>query len=160
MPKASFRPHSLSTALGLASPHFNKASAASPWFRSFASKRPRGRPRRQRGSTLSANVQIDSQRLYELSGAQRTTLLKAFQLATRAAIDSMPKQQAPASPTATAPGSKPTSYKRKRKPGEARFYAVRVGRVPGIYGSWEECQAMINAYPGASCESSCPRFCG
>ncbi|BDZ30712.1 ribonuclease H family protein [Lactiplantibacillus brownii] len=34
-----------------------------------------------------------------------------------------------------------------------KFYAVRVGRKPGIYRSWEDCQAQINHYSGAQYKS-------
>lgn len=30
-----------------------------------------------------------------------------------------------------------------------KYYAVRVGRVPGVYTVWSECQENINGYPGA-----------
>ena len=30
-----------------------------------------------------------------------------------------------------------------------KFYAVKVGKTPGIYKSWDECKAMVNGYPGA-----------
>lgn len=30
-----------------------------------------------------------------------------------------------------------------------KFYAVRKGRVPGIYTSWDECKEQTNKYPGA-----------
>lgn len=30
-----------------------------------------------------------------------------------------------------------------------KFYAVKVGRKPGIYLSWEECKAQVNGYSGA-----------
>lgn len=29
------------------------------------------------------------------------------------------------------------------------FYAVRVGRSPGIYSTWDECEAQIKSFPGA-----------
>jgi ribonuclease HI len=29
------------------------------------------------------------------------------------------------------------------------YYAVRVGRVPGIYPDWPSCQAQVNGFPGA-----------
>lgn len=29
------------------------------------------------------------------------------------------------------------------------FYAVRIGRVPGIYKTWEECQKQVNKFPKA-----------
>lgn len=30
-----------------------------------------------------------------------------------------------------------------------KYYAVRVGKVPGIYESWEQCKKMIDGYSGA-----------
>lgn len=30
-----------------------------------------------------------------------------------------------------------------------KFYAVRVGRVPGIYDSWDKCSEQVSGYPGA-----------
>ncbi|TPX56253.1 hypothetical protein PhCBS80983_g04641 [Powellomyces hirtus] len=35
------------------------------------------------------------------------------------------------------------------KAAAGRFYAVTIGRVPGIYTSWAECQANVNSFPGA-----------
>lgn len=32
---------------------------------------------------------------------------------------------------------------------EKKYYAVKVGKIPGIYFSWEDCKAMVNGYPGA-----------
>lgn len=30
-----------------------------------------------------------------------------------------------------------------------KYYAVRVGKTPGIYHTWDECKAMVDGYPGA-----------
>lgn len=30
-----------------------------------------------------------------------------------------------------------------------KFYVVWEGRAPGIYDSWEECEAQVTGYPGA-----------
>ena len=30
-----------------------------------------------------------------------------------------------------------------------KFYAVREGKVPGIYSSWDACKRMVDGYPGA-----------
>lgn len=30
-----------------------------------------------------------------------------------------------------------------------KFYAVRVGRTPGVYYTWDECKSMVHGYPGA-----------
>ncbi|KWU44923.1 hypothetical protein RHOSPDRAFT_33461 [Rhodotorula sp. JG-1b] len=35
---------------------------------------------------------------------------------------------------------------KRTKPG---FYAVRVGRTPGVYGHWLMCLAQVNRWPGA-----------
>lgn len=35
-------------------------------------------------------------------------------------------------------------YQSKRK-----FYVVWEGRAPGVYDSWEECEAQVNGFPGA-----------
>lgn len=47
------------------------------------------------------------------------------------------------------PSTAKTTYKRKRKPGEERYYAVRSGRIPGVYTTWQECQSMITGFAGA-----------
>ncbi len=33
--------------------------------------------------------------------------------------------------------------------GNRKFYVVWEGRAPGVYDSWEECEAQVNGYPGA-----------
>lgn len=30
-----------------------------------------------------------------------------------------------------------------------KYYAVRVGKTPGIYLTWDDCKAMVDGYPGA-----------
>lgn len=30
-----------------------------------------------------------------------------------------------------------------------KYYAVRIGKVPGIYMSWDACKQMVDGYPGA-----------
>lgn len=37
--------------------------------------------------------------------------------------------------------------------GNRRFYVVWEGREPGVYDSWEECEAQVNGYPGAKYKS-------
>lgn len=34
-----------------------------------------------------------------------------------------------------------------------KFYAVKVGTTPGVYTTWEECEALIKGYPGADYKS-------
>ena len=30
-----------------------------------------------------------------------------------------------------------------------KYYAVRVGKIPGIYKTWDECKSMVDGFPGA-----------
>lgn len=30
-----------------------------------------------------------------------------------------------------------------------KFYAVKVGKVPGIYSTWNECEDQVKGFPGA-----------
>ena len=34
-----------------------------------------------------------------------------------------------------------------------KYYAVQVGRIPGIYGTWDECKAQIEGVSGAKYKS-------
>lgn len=34
-----------------------------------------------------------------------------------------------------------------------KLYAVKVGRIPGIYVSWDDCKANVDGYPGAQYKS-------
>jgi len=34
-----------------------------------------------------------------------------------------------------------------------KFYAVKVGRIPGIYNSWEECKAQVDGFSGPKYKS-------
>jgi len=34
-----------------------------------------------------------------------------------------------------------------------KYYAVRVGKTPGIYFTWEDCKSMVEGYPGAKYKS-------
>lgn len=34
-----------------------------------------------------------------------------------------------------------------------KYYAVRVGKTPGIYFTWDDCKAMTDGYPGAKFKS-------
>ena len=35
----------------------------------------------------------------------------------------------------------------------SKFYAVRIGRIPGIYLTWDECQLQTNKFPGSQFKS-------
>lgn len=45
--------------------------------------------------------------------------------------------------------------KRKRT-AEPKFYAVRQGKSPGIYGTWAECLSQVKGHKGAVCTSYTP----
>lgn len=35
-----------------------------------------------------------------------------------------------------------------------KFYAVRVGRKPGIYSSWDSCKEQVERFQQAKCQST------
>ena len=43
-------------------------------------------------------------------------------------------------------GKKTNEGKKKKK----KYYAVARGRTVGVYDTWDECNAQVRAYPGAS----------
>ncbi|KAK0617003.1 ribonuclease H-like protein [Immersiella caudata] len=49
--------------------------------------------------------------------------------------------------------SKPTSKKRKLDETRKRYYAVRVGRKPGVYDTYNKCFAQVDKFPGAKHKS-------
>lgn len=53
---------------------------------------------------------------------------------------------------ATSPVSIASSVGTKRKRGEPKFYAVRVGHNPGVYHSWAECLEQVKGFKKATCE--------
>lgn len=47
-----------------------------------------------------------------------------------------------------------SSNSRKRKLGdEKKFYAVKAGKIPGVYTTWDDCRENITGFKGASCMS-------
>jgi hypothetical protein len=49
-------------------------------------------------------------------------------------------------------GTAAASKRAKTKNGVQKFYAVRVGRKPGVYMNWDDCQGQIAGHKGATCE--------
>lgn len=56
-----------------------------------------------------------------------------------------------ASPSVGSVTSNGTSHKRKRGGDSIKYYAVREGRKPGVYHTWEECLSQIKGHKGALC---------
>ena len=50
--------------------------------------------------------------------------------------------------------STPTAGTKRKRANEQKFYAVRQGKRPGIYNTWEECLSQVTGHKGASCRSS------
>ncbi|KUI67792.1 Ribonuclease H [Cytospora mali] len=93
----------------------------------------------------------------DLTDTQFRSLLAATRLATNATTMAAARTQKDAAAivandTPTKAGSSAPN-KRRRRPGEQRFYAVRAGKIPGVYLTWAECQAMINGFAGANYKS-------
>jgi len=55
------------------------------------------------------------------------------------------------------PGAVPAVAGQKRKrPTEKKYYAVKVGKEPGVYDTWNDCLAQVTGQKGASCRSTMP----
>lgn len=116
---------------------------------------PRTGRRGSRSPTTTFRIEIYE--TVELTPTQLHSLRRANRLATRGTTMPAARTKKSDAPNASAmanDASKMSSapVKRKRRPGEQRYYAVRAGKIPGVYMSWAECQAMTNGFAGANCE--------
>jgi ribonuclease HI len=54
---------------------------------------------------------------------------------------------------------------KRKRPSEKKFYAVKEGKRPGIYHTWDECLNQVRGHRGAVCEylqvcsQACPNLC-
>ncbi|KAJ2720474.1 hypothetical protein GGI07_004585 [Coemansia sp. Benny D115] len=55
----------------------------------------------------------------------------------------------PANRTTTTRTSSTSTSTSTRGPATGHYYAVKIGRRPGIYRSWSECNSYVHAFPGA-----------
>lgn len=113
-------------------------------------------PSRPHRVSPTATFLIEVYATVDLTEAQSRALSSAGLLATNATTMAAARSQkdaaaAFANETPTKASSS-TPAKRRRRPGEQRFYAVRAGKIPGVYLTWAECQAMINGFAGANCK--------
>lgn len=129
---------------GTRSPSRNSSSSAAPT--------PERRPRVSPTTTLL----VEAYTTADLTEPQVRAFFAAELLATNATIMAAARSHKDATaafaddtPTKASPS---VSNKRRRRPGEQRFYAVRAGKIPGVYLTWAECQAMINGFAGANCK--------
>lgn len=118
---------------------------------------PLPRTARRSGRSPTTTFWIETYETVELTRTQLRSLRRANRLATRATTMPAARTKKGDAPNASAmanDASKMNSApaKRKRRPGEQRYYAVRAGKIPGVYMSWAECQAMTNGFAGANCE--------
>lgn len=136
----------VSSSTRLSRPHARPHLQPLAGVRHFSDKKSSSR---RDARSLTGNFCVETQAASGLTQAQQKFCVAAFYLATLAAIMTRPKKNDAANASSAAAK---TTYKRKRKPGEERYYAVRSGRVPGVYATWAECQSMINGYAGAQCK--------
>jgi hypothetical protein len=54
--------------------------------------------------------------------------------------------------------STPTAGTKRKRANEQKIYAVKEGKRPGIYNTWEECLSQVTGHKGASCRFFWP--CG
>lgn len=48
----------------------------------------------------------------------------------------------------------PQSKPKRKRAEEQKFYAVQIGRKPGVYYNWPDCQQQTVSYPNARCKCS------
>ncbi|KAH8778887.1 hypothetical protein F5883DRAFT_221869 [Diaporthe sp. PMI_573] len=106
---------------------------------------------------------IETYERVELTPTQLHSFRRPDRLATRATTMPAARTKKGDAPNASAMSNEASkmnqaSIKRKRRPGEQRYYAVRAGKIPGVYMTWAECQAMTNGFAGANCELSCRSY--
>jgi hypothetical protein len=53
--------------------------------------------------------------------------------------------------TASVKSASSNGTKRKREK-EEKFYAVRVGKEPGVYRQWNQCLEQVKGYKGGTCK--------
>ena len=46
----------------------------------------------------------------------------------------------------------PTTGTKRKRASEQKFYAVQVGKVPGIYNTYEECLRQVKGHKGGTCK--------
>ena len=56
------------------------------------------------------------------------------------------KAGSPQSPVTAVAGQK------RKRPTEKKYYAVKVGKTPGVYDTWEQCLAQVTGQKGAQCK--------
>lgn len=45
------------------------------------------------------------------------------------------------------------TWKKAKTEKEKKWYAVKSGKEPGVYETWDQCQLQTTGYHGAVCES-------
>lgn len=46
----------------------------------------------------------------------------------------------------------PVAGQKRKRPAEKKYYAVKVGKEPGVYETWDQCLAQVTGQKGAVCE--------
>lgn len=52
----------------------------------------------------------------------------------------------------------PVAGQKRKRPVEKKFYAVKVGKEPGVYETWDQCLAQVTGQKGAVCEFQSTRL--
>lgn len=65
-----------------------------------------------------------------------------------------PAAAKPAAATARpeSPLPAPVAGQKRKRPAEKKYYAVKVGKEPGVYETWDQCLAQVTGQKGAVCE--------
>ena len=48
--------------------------------------------------------------------------------------------------------AEPNTGEKRKRGGEPKFYAVNIGKKPGVYYTYRECLEQVSKFPKATCE--------
>jgi hypothetical protein len=96
----------------------------------------------------------------------KSPLLPLHSLKRRQLFSGMTQAQSQSSPALSSNrNSTPTSIsnqtagQKRKRPTDKKFYAVKSGKAPGVYETWNECLNQVRGQKGALCKSSLFRSC-
>ena len=114
-----------------------------------------------------ANIHLTLRRFFIITSSHHSTRLllsalpfrnlrstrnyRCAAMAQAALLTNGTKASASESVHASPAASVPTAGTKRKRANEQKIYAVREGKRPGIYNTWEECLSQVTGHKGASC---------
>ncbi len=73
-------------------------------------------------------------------------------LSLATAVDMSARSTAKGPPSVKSTSTSASAGSKRKRTTEAKFYAVRIGKSPGVYFSWPDCLAQVKGFKNATCE--------